>query len=239
MTIFPDFTKYPKVSRLDIYNTKFYMKNNVISKLYKTQRLPNNTKITGHIDPLEGYFMYDLIRKNNFQNCLEVGMANGMSALYICQALKENGGGTLFSIDPFQTSQWKGMAVENLKEANLSKYSILIEEKDTEALPKLLSFCEKESKRVKKSMEILDFVFIDGDHRFDYTLLDFFYTALMLKIGGVIVVDDIKMSGVRDVIDYLTKNYIHFRRVKSPSPTIAVFTKISEDKRMWNFHRDF
>ena len=38
--------------------------------------------------------------------------------------------------------------------------------------------------------ESLDFIFIDGWHTFDYTLVDFFYSDLLLKIGGIIIIDD-------------------------------------------------
>ena len=240
-TVLPDRTKYPKTDRIGIYTNKFYLVNDTITNLFKTQRLPNKEKMTGQIDPLEGYYMYDLIRKNKFKNCLEIGMANGMSALYICQALKENGNGMLFSIDPFQTSQWNGMALENLKNAGLSKYSFLLEEKDIHALPKILKFCEKEAKLTKKPTEIFDFIFIDGDHRFDYTLLDFFYASLLLRIGGVIIVDDIRMPAVRDVIKYLRTNYKHFKLVggEGKSVTSATFVKIADDKREWHFHNNF
>ena len=41
-----------------------------------------------------------------------------------------------------------------------------------------------------------DFVFIDGYHSFDYTLLDFFYADLMLDVGGVVAVHDTVMPSV-------------------------------------------
>jgi hypothetical protein len=48
-----------------------------------------------------------------------------------------------------------------------------------------------------------DFVFIDGVHTFDHTLLDCFYATRLLRVGGYLVVDDIGMTAVRRVVDYL------------------------------------
>lgn len=44
-------------------------------------------KLKSAIGPYEGMHMYNIIRDNKFTKCCEVGMANGMSALYICQVL--------------------------------------------------------------------------------------------------------------------------------------------------------
>jgi len=52
-------------------------------------------------------------------------MANGLSALAICQALADNGRPyrMLISIDPFQASQWDNTARANLERAGLSTFS--------------------------------------------------------------------------------------------------------------------
>ena len=47
------------------------------------------------------------------------------------------------------------------------------------ALPKLLE---------KYKYNYFDFIFIDGFHTFDYTLVDFFFSNLLLKINGIIVI---------------------------------------------------
>mgnify|MGYP000309270520 FL=1 len=46
-------------------------------------------------------------------------MANGMSTLFIAQAVKDNGGGTHTSIDPFQPSQWGNTARKSIERAGL------------------------------------------------------------------------------------------------------------------------
>jgi hypothetical protein len=46
----------------------------------------------------------------------------------------------------------------------------------------------------------VEFAFIDGWHTFDHVLLDFFYINRMLRVGGVIVFDDVLMPSINRVL---------------------------------------
>ena len=46
--------------------------------------------------------LYELVQANSCFEVLEIGMANGTSALVICHALSKLGKGSLTSVDPFQ-----------------------------------------------------------------------------------------------------------------------------------------
>jgi hypothetical protein len=51
--------------------------------------------------------------------------------------------------------------------------------------------------------ERLDFVLIDGAHRFPLPMLDWHYTEARVPPGGVIAVDDIQLPSVRILSDFL------------------------------------
>ncbi len=52
---------------------------------------------------------------------------------------------------------------------------------------------ESESALPKLDIENLDFVFIDGLHSFPSPFIDWYYTAFKLKVGGIMVVDDLQL----------------------------------------------
>lgn len=207
----------------------------LLQETYRTGRVELNggqtVKLASAISPVEGRHLYDVVKSNGFTKTLEVGFANGTSALYIAGASKKNAedaGGVSrhVAIDPNQMSQWKGAGLEQVRKAGLSVE--LIKEDSTTALPKLL-----------KDGERFQFVFVDGMHLFDYTLVDFFFGSRLLEVGGVICVDDIKHPAVRDWLRYAEKNYPHLRldRKTLARNTLATFVKVGEDTRSWDFHR--
>lgn len=145
----------------------------------------------------EGKYLYDLIVNNKLKKTMEIGMAYGISALYMAQAHKnlQNPMKSHVSVDPYQSTQWKNIAMLNLQRSNLQDFVELREELSYIALP--LAVQQKEE---------YDLVFIDGMHLYDYTLLDFFYADLMLKVGGYMVFDDAHMPSVAKVISYVLTN---------------------------------
>ena len=179
-------------------------------------------KIDSSIKSFEGKYISDIIKKYNFKKCLEIGFANGVSAVYILKNINTS----LISIDPFQKTQWKDNGRKLVKNLKLNTRHKCIEKKSYEALPELLK---------KDGNNSFDFIFIDGWHTFDYTLVDFFYSNLLLKIGGIIIIDDALHAGVADCVKYLNSNYKFYEKLVSPN-TIASYKKIKDDDREWNFH---
>jgi predicted O-methyltransferase YrrM len=254
--------KYPKKSKplrgYALYMEKSLQPTKAIQTIYASGKVKTETgevkKLTAAVDPYEGYFLYSVIKENKFKNVLEIGMANGMSALYICSALKEISktpdravspktfspkdkelSPHLISIDPFQKDQWENTGLQTLRTARLLKYHTLIEEVDYLALPKLLR--EVDQNKVSK----FDLILIDGNHLFDYTVLDFFYTVKLLNIGGMIVLDDIRHKNTGKAYKYIKTNYKNLQEIKNAinDGTQAAFIKMSEDTRSWDFHVDF
>lgn len=147
-----------------------------------------------------------LIRTRQLRKLLEIGMANGSSSVAMLRTLADSGGGTLTSIDPYQYAAvgsvrndnddgYSGEGVENVKRAGFAQMHSLIAEPDFTALPRLIEQGEK-----------FDFIFIDGYHSFDYTFIDFFYSDLLLKIGGIVAFHDSSFPAVYKVCQFVAGN---------------------------------
>lgn len=139
--------------------------------------------------------LYQLVKADRPIRTLEVGMAYGVSSLFLCQALRENGTGTHTAIDPFQTSTWHGIALLNLERAGLRDLVTFHELSSHVALPRLLDAGER-----------FDVVFIDGSHRFDDAFIDTYYLDLMLNVGGCLVFDDLWMASIRKIAAFMLRN---------------------------------
>jgi predicted O-methyltransferase YrrM len=145
------------------------------------------------IDKDEGTLLLEIFKKDpSIRKTLEVGCAYGVSSLFIAEGLRDRVDAHHTIIDPFQNAQWEGVGIHNLRKSGFKNFD-LIEEKSEFALPSVL----------KNGEGVFDLVFIDGWHTFDHTLLDCFYAARLLRVGGYLVVDDVGFPAIRRVIDYL------------------------------------
>jgi predicted O-methyltransferase YrrM len=225
-------TELPNSDEKSIWKRLELQPNKRIQDIYKEGIFKigkENIKLTSAVSPAEGFHLYDLIKRNHLTNILEIGMANGLSSLYMLQALKENNNGKLTSIDPFQSSQWKSAGLFNVREAGLSDRHTLIESKSYAALPELL---------VKNAK--YDLIFIDGMHLFDYTLIDVFYSYLLCHVGSLIVIDDVLHKAPAKVVKFMDTNYKFLRRIKDiPTKTVATYMVVSVDSRKWDHYISF
>jgi predicted O-methyltransferase YrrM len=119
---------------------------------------------------------------------IEVGLALGMSALFLCQAVLPLGGRHV-AIDPFQQESWNGAGLRTLREAGVEELVEVIEEESQIALPRL----------VAEGREF-DMGFVDGDHRFEGVFLDLYFMTRLVRPGGLVVVDDMWMPAVRTAV---------------------------------------
>jgi hypothetical protein len=122
---------------------------------------------------------------------LEIGCAYGVSTLYICETLAraQQGSARHIVIDPFQSTQWRGIGRKNIRDAGFQALVDFREERSEVVLPRLLA-----------EGVTLDFAFVDGWHTFDQVLVEFYYLNRLLRLGGVIAFDDANRRSVNRVI---------------------------------------
>jgi predicted O-methyltransferase YrrM len=170
--------------------------NAVLDRLLSTGEVRRadgtRAKLHSAISTDEGRALQRLIRTYRPTTTLEVGLAYGVSALFICEALAEVGGRQHITIDPLQR-QWDNLGLEHLKEAG---FDALVEHHEAPSF-RVLPALEAAGRRI-------DFALIDGWHTFDYALVDFFYIDRLLTTGGVVAIDDAwSYRAVRKVVRYI------------------------------------
>lgn len=69
-----------------------------------------------------------------------------------------------------------------------------------------VQFIAERSQDVLPNLKLspLDLVLIDGWHAFPIPMIDWYFTAPAIRLGGLLVIDDIQIRPVRFLADYLT-----------------------------------
>lgn len=172
----------------------------ILEEILKTRKVitPSGEirKLHSEIAPKEGRFIQKLIIDHKPERTLEIGLAFGISSLYICEALKQNFRHRHIIIDAYQNNEeWGGIGLNNLKRAGYGEMIEFYEERSLAILPKLL----------EKGLK-LDFALIDGSHMFENVMVDYYFIDQMLTVGGIVVFDDVTWPAVRKVCRFIIKN---------------------------------
>ena len=173
--------------------------NPILEQIFEQGEVTDGTSVYPlghfHMDADEGGILQRAVKETRPRNSLEVGMAYGISTLFICDALAGLGGdATHIVIDPFQRSDWHGVGLRNVREAGYDRLVRFYEERSEFVLPRCLA----------EGLE-LDFALIDGWHSFDQALLEFYYINRMLRVGGVVVFDDADWPGLNRLLRYIVE----------------------------------
>ena len=149
------------------------------------------TEVHDGITAKECQLMFDLLIREKPEYTAEIGCANGGSTYNIAQALEHNGRGHHYAVDPFQETYWKNLGKIKISAANLSHR---------------VTFHDRFPEDVFSTLPQLDFVFIDGSHLFDFTIVDFVVSDKRLKVGGIMAFHDSWMGAIRGVLRFVLSN---------------------------------
>lgn len=223
--------------------------NDVLSQILQSRTLtaPDGSQLPLHseLPPLEGGVMQLWLEEFRPGKLLEIGLAYGISSLYILDTVSGWDLEHYDIIDAFQSGEWLGIGRKNLLDAGYEGYFDLHEELSEICLPRFL-----QQKRQ------YDFAYIDGWHSFDHVMVEFFYINRMLGTGGVVVFDDVHLPSLQKLLRYIA-NYPCYEplvlpeevrnslqaRVRQaagvPSCRLAGFRKTAGDDRSWDWFEDF
>ena len=169
----------------------------------------------GHEIPLhsntslgQGEFLVRQIREIGANVTLEIGLAYGISALFICDEIHQSPGAKHYAIDPYQlTDSWSGLGLEHLTRAGLRDVCDFRNDLAENVLPQL----------AQDGVQ-LDFAYVDAGKRMDNVLIYTHYLTRMSRIGGRIAYDDVCYPGIRKALRYLVQQK-HFRVAATWSPS--------------------
>jgi hypothetical protein len=157
---------------------------------------------------------------------IETGFGLGTAAQAVLLATKGRPGRSHLSIDPYGAGGSSGtVLLRYLKRTYPREFRRLWKPSEL-ALPKLVMQGRQ-----------FDFAFIDGNHHFDGVTIDFFYLDRLCRIGGFIVMDDVRFPAVEAVVDFIRKNRADYRVTEIDR--FAVLEKLSRDSRHWSYFRPF
>lgn len=176
----------------------------------------------------EGEALRKWVLTEKATHTIEVGLAFGFSALYICEGLLLNGNPDPrhVTLDPWQASGYANRGLEILAEAGVKTLIEFHGEKSQLALPQFL----KEGRQ-------FDLAFVDGNHRFDAVFVDLYYLGQLVRKGGIIILDDYNLPGIRKAASFFINN-LAWKIEETSSPDDAhqwVVLRTSEDEDTRDF----
>jgi predicted O-methyltransferase YrrM len=137
----------------------------------------------------------DVLIREGAQVVIEVGLAYGVSALAIAEALAVTVGADANHViidafqDHFGDSGWDALTRVGWDSCTL------LRERSQTALPRLLS-----------QGLVADAAFVDGSHIFHNVFVDLVLLRSLIRPGGLIVLDDCDLPSVATAVDYFERN---------------------------------
>ena len=86
---------------------------------------------------------------------------------------------------------------------------------------------------------IFEFIFFDGNHRFDDALVDFTLSAEVCPLDGYVVLDDMWMPSIQRTASFIRRNREDFVEATTPIANFAAFERTYKDTPAWDQHIDF
>ena len=162
--------------------------------------------------------IYTLIRNAKPQHIVEIGTYDGGTSELICQALYENGSGTLHSVGPFEAERVVPIFDSWPHELRRHLEFYLMTSMD---------FYYRLNERGIKP----EIGFIDGDHSYQAALFDIQSLAKSLARRGFLLVDDVSQPGpYYAAMDFLQRNP-DWTRCKARNPEWADPNKAIDRER--------
>jgi len=145
----------------------------------------------------EGEALREWVLREGATRTIEIGLGYGISALQVCEGLLGNVDPTArhVALDPYQATRFANCGLQFLEEAGIAQMVEHHAEESQIALPRFLG----EARR-------FDLAFVDGNHRFDGVFLDLVFLGRLVRMGGIVFVDDYQLPAVARAVSFCVTN---------------------------------
>jgi predicted O-methyltransferase YrrM len=130
------------------------------------------------------WLLYGLARSIKPKVCVETGSARGKSACTVGLALRRNGFGKLYAIDPHSTTSWNDAQ-------SVDSFAVINEHLRKAGVTDFVEIVRKTSVEAARGWDKkIDLIFIDGDHSYEGVKTDWELFLPHLSEFGVVVFHD-------------------------------------------------
>ena len=180
--------------------------------------------------PAEGEALRNWVCKEGAVNTIEIGLGYGFSTLNICEGLLINGNPAARHVvlDPNQSWRFSDCGLQVMEESGVGQ----IVEHHTE-------FSEIALPRFLEEGREFDLGFVDGNHRFDGVFLDLFYLGRLIRKGGILILDDYNLPGIRRAVSFFLTNLGWTVEEAIDDYAVVLRTAAQADKRDFRYFVDF
>jgi len=148
-----------------------------------------------HIPAFECGIMQQWLQDHGCSRLIEIGLAYGISSLFLCDALANRHEIIYHIIDPYQARDWASVGLHNLAAAGYAERVQFHAEPAEICLPRLWQMGFR-----------CDFALIDGDHTVEKVMTDFFWINRLLVVGGIVIFDDIQLPAILQMVAQVQAN---------------------------------
>jgi predicted O-methyltransferase YrrM len=175
----------------------------------------------------QGAMINKLMRTHSTERSLEIGFAFGFSTIWMLDALRSQNNSLHVAIDPFEKRDWGGIGLYQVQRL---AYETRFNWKNDDSIHALSDLIRETAK--------FDFIYIDGNHRFDAAIVDFYLSDRILKPGGLIVFDDMWMPSIQTAVSFVLNNR-DYEPVPQLVGNMTVIRKSRNDGRAWTHFKKF
>ncbi|MBA7664370.1 hypothetical protein ES703_72431 [subsurface metagenome] len=164
-------------------------------------------KVEGFLNNGEGEFLYNTAKKCNRRGVIvEIGSWMGKSTIFLGKGSKAGNQTKIYAIDPHTGSVEHREKYGNVWTYKNFKENIKVAEVNDIVFP----IVKTSADAAQTFQDHIEFLFIDGDHRYKMVKLDFELWYPKLLNGGIIAFHDSGSLGVRKVVKefiYKSRNF--------------------------------